>query len=380
LPWAERSPRAAGFLVLALALAAAVISTLAVNGLPLVSGGHALTVTLPSAAPLLRAGDEVRIAGQRVGTVKAVTPGRARLDLDRDPGSSRHARVRLRGMAGAVYVELTPGGPATQASVDLPHVIATFDASTRGALARTLRGAGGLAGHGEDLNDALHAAPPALEDATPLLRAARPAATLLRPADRVARAVAGADELVDAASAASAPLADEADAIGATVDALPGLEGRIGAVLPQADPVLADAADAARELRPAVAALGRALPAARGLERGAAHFADARALLRSARPVLDRARPVLARDARWAVSAIGPLARPVGVLARAIVPYAFEVVDAPAGFGRWGGFRYDAGRAAGHKAVRFTMVFTCARARDPYPAPGAAIKERERCR
>jgi ABC-type transporter Mla subunit MlaD len=375
------SQRAAGLGVIAFAIVAAVVSTLAVNGLPFVSGGHRLTVALPAEAPLLKAGDEVRIAGQRVGTVKAVEPGRARLDLDRDPGDRRHARVRLRGMAGAVYVELTPGAPATAASVDLPHVISAFDASTRAALARTLRGAGGLAGHGEDLNDTLKEAPPALEDLTPLMHAARPASTLLRPADRVARALGDEDlgRLATGAARLGGPLADEADAVGAAIDAMPGLESRIAAVLPQADPVLEDATAAASDLRPAVAALARALPSARRLEVDSPKFADARSLLTIARPVIDRARGVVATDARWAAATIGPIARPVGVLARAVVPYAFEIVDAPLGFDRWGGFRYDAGQGSGHKAVRFTMVFTCAKARDPYPAPGAAIKEREKC-
>jgi hypothetical protein len=215
-----------------------------------------------------------------------------------------------------------------------------------------------------------------------LLRAARPAATLLRPADRVVRALGDENlgELATAAAAASAPLADEADAIGLAIDALPGLEARMADVLPQADPVLADAAAAASDLRPAVTALARALPAARRLERDSVDFAAARALLETARPVLDRARAVVATDARWAAATIGPIAGSVGVLARAMVPYAFELVDAPLGFDRWGGFRYAEGQGSGHKAVRFTMVFTCAKARDPYPAPGAAIKERESCR
>jgi ABC-type transporter Mla subunit MlaD len=379
----ERHPRAAGVSVLVFALIAAVVSTLAVNGLPFAGGGHRLTVALPAEAPLLRAGDEVRIAGQRVGTVKAVAPGSARLELDRDPGDRRHARIRLRGMAGAVYVELSAGAPATEASVDIPHVVAAFDASTRAALARTLRGAGGLAGRGDELNDALGVTPDALISTTPLLRAARPAATLVRPADRVVRALGAPGDLGALASGAAdtgAPLADEADALGAAVGALPALENRIGAVLPKADPVLADAAAATGDLEPAVAALARALPAARGLERDAGKLAEASSLLTAARPVLQRGRSVLARDARWAASTLRPISRSAGVLARAIVPYAFELVDAPLGFERWGGFRYDEGQGKGHKAVRFTMVFTCQTARDPYPAPGAAVKERERCR
>jgi ABC-type transporter Mla subunit MlaD len=372
------SVRSLGIVVIAVAVIASVISTIAVDGLP---RHHHLMVSLPGDAPLLRAGDEVRIDGERAGTVTNVTPGRARLSLDRAAGADRHARVRLRGMAGAVYVELTPGPPATGASVDLPHAIAGFDAATRVALARTLHGAGGLAGRGQDLNAALRDAPPALTDTTPLLRAARPVATLLHPADDVARALAAHDlgAMTTAAARVGAPLADASGALRATLDRMPGTEARARAVLPQVDPLLDDATAATRDLAPAVAAIGRALPAARHLEQGAVHFADARALLARARPVLDRATPVLAA-ARWATAAIPALPAPLATLSRKIVPYAFELVDAPAGFTRWGNFRYDDGQASGHKAVRFTMVFTCAKARDPYPAPGAALKERKQCR
>jgi len=71
---------------------------------------------------------------------------------------------------------------------------------------------------------------------------------------------------------------------------------------------------------------------------------------------------------------------PLGDLSHYLVPYRTELVQAPAGFDRWGGFRYDAGQAAGHRAVRFSMVFTCAKARDPYPAPGQAHRDRQACR
>lgn len=394
----ERTPRAAGAAVLVVALALAVITTASVNGLPFAER-HVLEVTLPGEAPLLKAGDEVRIAGVRAGTVASVEPrgGRAvaRLELERPPGELRRARIRLRGMAGAVYVDLTRGAPGTVAAVDLPHVIAGFDAATREALAATLRGAGGgLAGRGESLNATLAAAPEALEDATPLVRALRPAAGWVDPARTVAQAVTpGADgaasgreddgpglgELATAAADASAPLAEEAGALEATIATLPGLEARTQAVLPKADPVLTEAAGAARDLEPAVAALARLLPSVRGLERESGRFDDAERLLAAARPVLRDARGVLADDGRWTAATLQPVAGPIGSLSRDLVPYAFELVDAPAGFERWGGFAYDEGKASGHKAVRFTMVFTCQAERDAYPAPGAALKQRSEC-
>jgi hypothetical protein len=63
-----------------------------------------------------------------------------------------------------------------------------------------------------------------------------------------------------------------------------------------------------------------------------------------------------------------------------VARYPRELLEGPGGFTRWGKFQYQDGVAKGAKAVRFSMVFTCHRARDPYPAPGAADNEEKRCR
>ena len=52
----------------------------------------------------------------------------------------------------------------------------------------------------------------------------------------------------------------------------------------------------------------------------------------------------------------------------------------PTGFLRWGGFKYPDGQAAGARAVRFAPIFTCVRARDPYPEPGEALRQEQPCR
>ena len=75
-------------------------------------------------------------------------------------------------------------------------------------------------------------------------------------------------------------------------------------------------------------------------------------------------------------AAVTASTEPVVKLADYLIPYGTELVDGPGGFTRWGEYRYPDGQASGHKAVRFTMIFTCAKARDPYPAPGAAAKEK----
>ena len=185
--------------------------------------------------------------------------------------------------------------------------------------------------------------------------------------------------LVASADRVAGAAADGARALGRSLDAAPPLEAVAARALPEADAVLDEAAPALRALRPGVAALARALPDAIAVERRAPRLDDAGAVARAAQPVLRGAPPMLVA-ARRPVAALGPLSGPLGDLSKTLVPYRRELVEAPAGFTRWGEFRYDAGQARGHRAVRFTMVFTCARARDPYPAPGAAEREREACR
>jgi hypothetical protein len=78
-------------------------------------------------------------------------------------------------------------------------------------------------------------------------------------------------------------------------------------------------------------------------------------------------------------SGLAPLSAPVAEIASVLIPYRTELLQAPLGFTRWGNFTYDFGTGAGHRAVRFSMVMTCALARDPYPRPGAASHERSPC-
>lgn len=135
---------------------------------------------------------EVRIAGRRVGQVTAVTPsaGRAdvRLQLDDDVRPLRDgttATIRLKGLLGAKFVELSParagrvlanGGvlppSRTSSTVELFDVFSALDRRRRAELQITLRGlGGGFLGRGDDLNAALDAFPAALRDLTLTSRA-----------------------------------------------------------------------------------------------------------------------------------------------------------------------------------------------------------------
>src|SRR5439155_9185131 len=105
-----------GIGVAIVAIVAAVISVMAINGLPF-SNPKDVRAIVPADAPIVRPGDEVRVGGQRVGEVRNVdeTEQGRRVSMDVDGVDVRRdasAAVRLRGLAGAVYIQLDPGSGA----------------------------------------------------------------------------------------------------------------------------------------------------------------------------------------------------------------------------------------------------------------------------
>jgi ABC-type transporter Mla subunit MlaD len=383
------------------------LSTTAINGFPW-SSAYTVRITLPAGAPLLHAGDDVRIGGERAGRVASITlaargtQAQATLELGGarvGPGAS--ARVRPSGLAGTVYVALAPGnqarpwpsgalisGPSTSVGVQLTDVISAFDASARLALRRTLTGFGaGLSGRGVALNSTITAAPPLLENLAAVLRAARPQpgtlASAVGSADTLFDAVAPPRDqtiasLVNVASSVLAQTGDDAVPIASTIDAAPGVEQQADSVLPSANVLLTRLTTAAQALAPGVQALGQALPGLSMLEARAGAIGELAGVATRSSPVLRALAPVLA-DLRGPAAGLTPLTDPIDALAQALTPYGSELVQAPLGFSQWGGSSYDFGQAPGHRAVRFTMVLTCALARDPYPAPGQAAKDRKAC-
>jgi hypothetical protein len=239
-------------------------------------------------------------------------------------------------------------------------------------------------GHGEDVSGALAKLPGLLDDATPLLRALRPApgalAQLTRDGDFVLRAAGGGDlaGLVGAAGTTFEALGARRAQLSASLAALPGVESAAAGTFPPATALLLDADVAAARLAPGIAALRSATPGVAALTARSADVARLASLLRSALPALSVARPTLAALEPVA-DELGPTASPLRSLSAHLAPYRQEIIDAPAGFDRWGGDSYPFGVAAGHKAVRFSIVFTCQHARDPYPRPGQAATDRKAC-
>jgi virulence factor Mce-like protein len=402
----ERHPAPLGLAVLAVALFLTYISIIAINGIPFATYRH-LGAVLPASGPIIARGDDVLIAGQRVGEVRGVTPTRqGRLvSFTISPsirvGRDASAIIRLRGLAGATYLQLDPGNPAqpaprhftiplsrTSTNTQLTDVIAAFGAATRRSLSRTLIAYGpALGAAGPDVNQAIAELPATLTGITPLLKAFNPSpgqlSGFVHQADRTLVGLGGQHagdfgRLLSAAPAALGALISHRAALGRSIDELGPFSGTVQSVLPIADPVLIDAAAAARSLDPAVGALQRALPSLSALVSRSRQLGSLSRLARGLEPVLPVARQALV--ALWpGAASLAPLAAGIDPLARYAARYPQELLGAPQGFVNWGGFRYDFGQAAGAPAVRFAPVFTCAPGRDPYPAPGAVYSERKPC-
>jgi phospholipid/cholesterol/gamma-HCH transport system substrate-binding protein len=393
-----------GIAVLVVLAATAVISTIAINGVPW-SNPYTVQAVVPASAPIVRPGDEVRVAGQRVGVVREVEPsddGRVvRFELDDgEVGRDASATVRLRGLAGAVFIDLDPGDSAdpapsgwtiprgsTSSGTQLTDVVAAFDAQTRHGLGRTLSVTGaGLAGRGEELSHTLGDLRPTLAAGTPLLEALDPSpgelSGLVAAADRTL-AAAGATPgalggLLTAGRTVLEATAVEREPLGATIDAAPGALDELDATTSVALPLLDDLERTTRALTPTAAELERALPAIDDLLGRDQEIGSAERIASAAAPLVALARPVI-EGFDPAARTLGPLVDAGEPLAAYVSRYPDEVFAGPHGFTTWGKFLYDQGQAGGHRAVRFTPVFTCAPGRDPYPAPGQVGEDRMPC-
>jgi ABC-type transporter Mla subunit MlaD len=190
------SPAIVGAVTVLIVLVAVFLAYNANNGLPFVSS-YDLTARVPNANALVK-GNEVRIGGARVGTVRSVDPVQLEdgavvadlaLQLDKSaeplPVDSTMI-IRPKSPLGLKYLQIVPGESsesfesgdtipleaARPEGVDIDQFFTMFDEPTRDAIKRNLSGFGtALGGRGAQLNNAFGALRGLVESGQPVLRA-----------------------------------------------------------------------------------------------------------------------------------------------------------------------------------------------------------------
>jgi virulence factor Mce-like protein len=193
-PALTASPVLVGAVTVLVTIVAVFLSYNANSGLPFVPT-YDLKANVPNAAQLVK-GFEVRIGGARVGIIDKIEPkqredgstyAQLSLKLDKEieplPADSTMT-VRPRSSLGLKYLEIQPGSgqagfkpgaviPVTQAKpiVELDDFLNMFDAKARVGARLQLQGLGnGFAGRGQDVNTAIQALHPLLDDLEPVAR------------------------------------------------------------------------------------------------------------------------------------------------------------------------------------------------------------------
>ncbi|HEY0902673.1 MAG TPA: MCE family protein [Marmoricola sp.] len=115
VPFRERNPVKVGAVSL-LTLAALLLIAFRAESLPLIGGGDVYHAAFSDSSGI-RANDEVRIAGVRVGKVTDVEldDGHVkvsfRISSSADFGTETHAEIKVKTLLGAMYLSLEPKGP-----------------------------------------------------------------------------------------------------------------------------------------------------------------------------------------------------------------------------------------------------------------------------
>ncbi|GAA4815395.1 MlaD family protein [Nocardioides caeni] len=398
-----RSPMGIGSVVLLLFGGAVVFGLNSTHGMPLAERRE-VRVAFEDLSGL-NTGDDVRIAGNRVGYVDDLVledgVAVAVLKLD-DPDTqlyenARAARISDRSGLGQKFVTLDPGDPATGElrsdavipadetvkTEDINELLDVFDERTRRGASTALKNlGGGMVGHGEDLHALVRNAPELVDSTGTVSRALAagdgvPLEDLLVSAERfTGRMATRSDELAalveEMAVTVDAFAADDGNQVRASLDQAPDTLDAAHAALSGLDAPLADLAVAMRQVRPGASALGRSTPDLRAflregvvpLEKVPGVNADAEVgvvalddLVADARPLVDQLRKTGRTGA--------PLARVVGDYAEDIAYFHTNASGA-----------LSSGDSAGHW-LRILLLpgveslgVPGSATRDPYPAPG----------
>jgi phospholipid/cholesterol/gamma-HCH transport system substrate-binding protein len=133
-PFRERSPLVVGAVGLTV-LALLTVAAFNADSLPLIGGGETYSAAFSEAGGL-KPGDEVRIAGVRVGAVKGVDLEddhvRVTFKVKGDPemGTTTGASIRVKTILGAKYLALSPEGPGRLrpgSEIPLGRTVSAYD-------------------------------------------------------------------------------------------------------------------------------------------------------------------------------------------------------------------------------------------------------------
>lgn len=344
------SPVVVGGATVLIVIVAMFLAYNANQGLPFVPT-YTVKVRVPNAAALVR-GNEVRVAGIRVGVITKIAPARERsgrysaeltLSLERRiaplPVDSTFI-VRSRSALGLKYLQLTIGrarrgfperatiplANARPEPVEIDQVLNTFDEPTRAGAADNLNTVGGaLAGRGEDLGETIGELRPLAPTLERAMRNLADPDTRLRDffggLQATASAIAPAAEdqaglfrnletTFAAVASVTRPFVQEAISEGPeTLDVATRS-------LRDARPFIGESERLLEDLKPAVASLRKAAPPlGRAFERGAPVLRRARGLNRRLEPLLESAGDLgadpLAVGGVRDLAALGPAARPL---------------------------------------------------------------------
>ena len=144
-PFRERNPVIIGAVSLAV-IAAFILAAFKADNLPLIGGGDTYYAAFSEAGGL-KANDEVRVAGVRVGKVEAVEleGDHVRVDLQGRRGRRRSApstgaAIKVKTLLGAMYLALEPAGRGQlERGVEIPRRAHHLAVRRRGGVQRARR-------------------------------------------------------------------------------------------------------------------------------------------------------------------------------------------------------------------------------------------------
>ncbi|MCQ4079208.1 MlaD family protein [Streptomyces sp. RB6PN25] len=343
-----------GAALVAVFAAALFVALNAANGLP-DSSGTVVKAAFSDVSGLLP-GNDVRVAGTRVGRVTAIDLRAGHpvvtLELDDHRPVYRDASATIADQSplGEKYVELSPGDASsgtmaakdtiaesrTSPSQNLADLLQVLDGPTREALGSTLRQVGGgTATHAQDLHAAGAALPAALPDLGTISRAlsansGADTTQLLHAADNLAGSFAGRQQQIAALlgnlnTTLAALDVNNGKPLAESIGQAPTALSNTRNALHSLQAPLVNAREALTTLQPGATALGKATPDLRGVLRGSVRpMQRLTGVADQAVPAVESLTTTL-RDARPLAPQLGQALRTATHPLAVIAPYAQDI-------------------------------------------------------